>query len=97
VKKKMNKVKLKNIAKCPKCGREHVRQFPIDLMVCKCGNPTLTVLPMHLEMVLPEQLYVRFTRLSNLSGIPIRQLVNTMLAEALKARREKAITESVRV
>jgi ribosomal protein L37AE/L43A len=80
------KIKLVMIGQCPNCHKEITRRFPIDITLCKCGNPDFVEVELSPALMLPKRVFARFEKLSSLSGVPLDKLVNKLLLEAARVK-----------
>lgn len=83
---KKSTVKLIMFGVCPKCGQEFTRQSPANLAVCLCGNPEPepTEVPLYPVLVLSKREHAKFSRLAELAGVPLEDLVSSLLTTAAK-------------
>jgi hypothetical protein len=82
------KIRFVMIGNCPKCGKEHVRKPPVDATVCTCKNPDAVLVPLQPALVLSSREYAKLLKISKLSGVPLKDLVNAALEEAAKRKLE---------
>ena len=81
-------MKVKMVGCCARCGKEHVQNPPVDAVVCTCGNPDFPLVTLYPTLLLSKSEYAKFWKISQVSGIPIEQLVNALLFEAAQKRLE---------
>jgi len=79
---KKMKPKIVMVGRCPRCGAEVTRKYPIDLGVCTCKNPDVVEVPLKPVVELSNRQYRFFERVANFAGLTVEELVNCYLIEA---------------
>ena len=85
----MNKkleAKLLMVGRCPSCGAEVTRKYPIDITVCTCKNPDVVLVPLKPVINLSNREYAKFSKIAELAGVSVEALVNRLLKESAKQK-----------
>jgi hypothetical protein len=78
------KPKIVMFGTCPNCGKEYQRKLPADAAACTCGNPDAVLVPLVPVLDLPSTLYKSYSKIAELAGVSVEQLVNELLTEAAR-------------
>ena len=76
--------KLVMIGKCPNCGKVVQSRFPFEIGECKCENPPIQV-PLEPALILPPRYMKKIEKVSELSEVPVEELVDALLKEISEA------------
>lgn len=81
------KAKLLMVGECPNCHASFIRPLSCTAASCMCSNPgDATLVPLHLVLELPNQLYHKLKKIADYAGIPLDRFVSALLLEAGKEK-----------
>jgi hypothetical protein len=85
---KKREVEIIMVGRCPKCGEEHKRKYPIDAAACTCTIPESDATLVELKPVvnLSNRQYKRYEKIAKAANVSVVALVNGLLMEAAKQK-----------
>lgn len=72
------------VGTCPECGAQVVSRYPFEIGICHCrGNPIQV--PLQLAIIPAPKIQKAIQKVSDVSGVAVEDLTDTLLKEASKA------------
>ena len=90
----MQKIKYVMVGVCSNCGKEHLREFPVDTAVCPCQNKPI-ILELMPALILPKRVYNKIERLAKTIGVNVEAIVNAVLEKAVEDYERRKIAVSI--
>jgi len=78
----VEKVRLRMIGTCPKCGRVLVRPYPADTAVCQCES--IVFVPLQPAIILPSSLFKGVSKFAACSKVCAKELAEEMVGKMLE-------------
>ena len=72
------------VGTCSECGKTIVSRWPFQIGECSCKNPPVQV-PLEMALVLPPSQMKRIEKVSELSEVPVEELMDALLKEISEA------------